>query len=64
MKRNHPESLWCRYADDGICHCKTKKQAEALLAALAQRFKDCKLEIHPEKSKIVYCKDDIRQETY
>ena len=56
MTRNHPESVWCRYADDGICHCKTKEQAEALLLKLEQRFKDCKLEIHPEKTKIVYCK--------
>lgn len=62
MTRNHPESLWCRYADDGICHCETKEQAEALLVELEQRFKDCKLEIHPEKTKIVYCKDGVRKE--
>ena len=55
MTRKHPESLWCRYADDGICHCKTKEQAESLLKELEQRFIDCKLEIHPEKTKIVYC---------
>lgn len=64
MTRNHPESLWCRYADDGICHCRTKEQAEALLAELEQRFLECKLEIHPEKTKIVYCKDGIRKECY
>lgn len=64
MTRNHPESLWCRYADDGICHCKTKEQAEALLAELELRFKECKLEIHPDKTKIVYCKDGNRKDTY
>lgn len=64
MTRNHPESLWCRYADDGICHCKTKEQAETLLVELAQRFKECKLEMHPNKSKIVYCKDSNRKEAF
>ena len=62
MTRTHPESLWCRYADDGICHCRTKEQAEALLAELKLRFIACKLEIHPEKTKIVYCKDGNRKE--
>ena len=60
MMRNHPNAPWCRYADDGICHCKTKEQAEALLLELKQRFNECKLEIHPEKTKIVYCKDGNR----
>lgn len=64
MRRTHPESLWCRYADDGICHCKTKEQAEALLAELEKRFLECKLEIHPEKTKIVYCGKRNLKETY
>ena len=64
MTKNHPESSWCRYADDGICHCKTKEQAEALLAELKQRFNECKLEIHPDKTKIVYCNDGNRKEVY
>ncbi len=64
MTKHHPESLWCRYADDGICHCKTEEQAEALRVELEQRFKECKLEIHPEKTKIVYCKDGSRKGVY
>ncbi len=64
MMRNHPKSLWCRYADDGICHCKTEAEAQALLVELKQRFAECKLEIHPEKTKIVYCKDGIRRKAY
>jgi RNA-directed DNA polymerase len=64
MRRTHPDSLWCRYADDGICHCKTKEQAEALLAELEKRFLECKLEIHPEKTKIVYCGKRNSKETY
>jgi RNA-directed DNA polymerase len=64
MARSHPESLWCRYADDGICHCRTKEQAVALLAELELRFTECKLEIHPDKTKIVYCKDGNRKEDH
>ncbi len=63
MSQKHPESPWCRYADDGICHCKTKEQAEKLLIELELRFRECKLEIHPDKTKIVYCSDDNRKET-
>lgn len=61
MTRKHPEALWCRYADDGICHCKTREQAEFLLAELEQRFKECRLEIHSEKTKIVYCESSYRK---
>jgi len=64
MVRNHPESKWCRYADDGICHVKTKAEAEALLLELKHRFEDCKLEIHPDKTKIVYCNVKNRREDY
>ena len=64
MMRNHPESKWCRYADDGICHCETKEQAEALLVELEQRFKECKLEIHQEKTKIVCCKTSNRKKVH
>jgi RNA-directed DNA polymerase len=55
LTRQHSKVLWARYADDGVLHCKTKEEAEALLVALANRLKECDLEIHPEKTKIVYC---------
>lgn len=61
MKRKHPETPWCRYADDGLIHCKTKLRTERLLVELQQRFKGCGLEMHPEKTKIVYCKDSKRK---
>jgi len=48
---------WCRYADDGLVHCRSKKQAEEMYAALKHRFESCGLELHPTKTKIVYCKD-------
>ena len=64
MQNNHPEFQWCRYADDGLVHCKTKEQAEILLNQLKQRFKQCGLELHPEKTKVIYCKDSNRKGKY
>jgi RNA-directed DNA polymerase len=55
ITQTHPNVPWARYADDGVMHCKTKEEAEMLVAKLAQRLKECDLEIHPEKTKIVYC---------
>jgi len=45
-----------RYADDIVCHCRTEQEAEALVAMLKERFVQCGLTLHPEKTKIVYCK--------
>jgi retron-type reverse transcriptase len=53
-----------RYADDGICHCRSEEQARALRASLESRFVECGLTLHPEKTKIVYCKDDDRRGDY
>jgi hypothetical protein len=50
-----------RYADDIICHCKSADEARALWSALADRLATCKLVLHPEKTKIVYCKDANRR---
>ena len=64
MQRHHPEMPWCRYADDGLVHCRTEQQAQQLLEELKARFKACGLELHPEKTKIVYCKDGSRKGEY
>ena len=64
MERNQSQNPFCRYADDGIAHCRTKSEAEELLKTLDMRFKECGLELHPEKTKIVYCKDDDRRGDY
>jgi RNA-directed DNA polymerase len=61
---NFPHNPWCRYADDGIAHCRTKEEAERLLERLKMRMLDCKLEIHPEKTRIVYCRSDRYPERY
>ncbi len=64
MKRNHPFLPFCRYADDGIVHCRTESEAYALKKALEGRFRECKLELHPTKTRIVYCKTSYRRKEY
>jgi RNA-directed DNA polymerase len=64
MARTHPELPWCRYADDGLVHCRTEQEAKALKAELQTRLAECHLEMHPTKTKIVYCKDNNRQGKY
>src|ERR1700704_5407283 len=61
MTRTYPHIPFERYADDGICHCKSAEEAQALWSELADRFAACKLVLHPEKTKIVYCKDANRR---
>jgi RNA-directed DNA polymerase len=64
MTRNYPGAPWCRYADDGLVHCKSLAEAQAIRAALELRFAECGLTMHPTKTKIVYCKDGKRKGTY
>ena len=61
MVKNHPDKLFARYADDAVAHCYTREGAEMLLASLKKRMAECKLELHPDKTRIVYCKDDDRR---
>jgi group II intron reverse transcriptase/maturase len=61
MGRTFPHIPFERYADDAICHCKSAEEAQALWSELADRFAACKLVLHPEKTKIVYCKDANRR---
>jgi len=55
---------FCRYADDGVVHCRSQRQAKLALERIRERFSQCGLELHPEKTKIVYCKDINRHEDY
>jgi len=64
MTRTHPDLPWCRYADDGLVHCRNEPEATAFKAALRDRLAECHLELHPTKTKIVYCKDGNRKGTY
>jgi group II intron reverse transcriptase/maturase len=64
MTRTHPNLPWCRYADDGLVHCRNEREAQALRAELQARLAQCHLEMHPTKTKVVYCKDGHRQGKY
>jgi group II intron reverse transcriptase/maturase len=64
MTRTHPGLPWCRYADDGLVHCRSEREAEALKAELQDRLAECGLEMHPIKTKIVYCRDGKRKGGY
>ena len=55
MATKHPESPFVRYADDGVINCRTKEEAEKLKNLLEERFREVGLEMHPTKTKIVYC---------
>lgn len=64
MVREFPSVPFERYADDVICHCSSEAQATHLKDAIEQRFAACSLRLHPQKTKIAYCKDDQRRGTY
>ena len=64
MQRQFPACPFERYADDAIIHCDSENQARQLLCMLQQRFAECKLELSPQKTKVVYCKDANRSGNY
>ncbi|WP_345483234.1 reverse transcriptase domain-containing protein, partial [Actinopolymorpha pittospori] len=61
LAREFPTVEFERYADDAIVHCATKRQAEAVLAALKERTEQVGVRLHPDKTKIAYCKDESRR---
>jgi RNA-directed DNA polymerase len=64
MAERYPQVPFERYADDVIAHCRAEAEAQEVRAAIAVRLQECGLELHPEKTKIVYCKDGNRRRTY
>ena len=64
LEREFPAVRFERYADDAVVHCATERQAREVLAALNARMAEVGLELHPEKTKIVYCKDRKRRQPY
>ena len=61
MAREFPGCPFERFADDVVVHCKSRRQAEHVLAAIAVRMGEVGLRIHPDKTRIVYCKDGRRR---
>jgi RNA-directed DNA polymerase len=64
MTRRFPGKPFCRYADDGLIHCRTLNQARYIKEKLEQRLRECGLEMHPDKTRIVYCKSVHREKEY
>ncbi len=64
MDREHPDCPFARYADDAVVHCRSRYQAGRLLQSIAERLQTCALELHPEKSRVVYCKASNRHGSY
>ena len=61
LEREFPAVKFERYADDAVVHCATEREARQVLAALTRRMEAVGLQLHPAKTKIVYCKDDGRR---
>jgi RNA-directed DNA polymerase len=64
MRRNHSSIAFERYADDILVHCKSEGQARWIKSAIERRLQQCRLKLHPQKTKIVYCKDSSRRGNY
>jgi RNA-directed DNA polymerase len=64
MEQNHKACPFERYADDIVIHCSSREEAAAMLEALKTRMQDFALSLHPEKTKIVYCKNYYRAEKH
>jgi RNA-directed DNA polymerase len=61
MVRNYPGVQFERYADDAVVHCVSRRQAEHVLAGIAERMAEVGLRLHPDKTRVVYCKDGKRR---
>jgi RNA-directed DNA polymerase len=61
MARTYPDCPFERYADDAVVHCRSRRRAQDVLAGIAARMQEVGLRLHPDKTKIVYCKDSNRR---
>ena len=61
MRREIPDCSFARYADDAVVHCRSHDQAQRLINRLSDRFAECGLELHPDKTGYAYCKDSYRK---
>src|SRR3954470_7586546 len=64
MARVYPDIRFERYADDTLVHCGSEAEAQSVLEAIRGRLAECGLELHPTKTRVVYCKDDDRPGKY
>jgi RNA-directed DNA polymerase len=64
MSREFPDIPFERYVDDAVVHCETEDQARLVEDAITRRLASVGLEVHPDKTRIVYCKDDDRRGSF
>lgn len=64
IERQYPEVKFERYADDVVLHCSSEQKSEELKEALSQRLAECRLSLHPDKTRTIYCKDSSRRGDY
>jgi len=64
LRRHFPAVTFERYADDAVLHCKSEAQARQVLSAITERMAQVGLELHPDKTRLVYCKDSNRTGSY
>lgn len=64
MARQFPGVNFERYVDDAVVHCVSESQAHRVAAAIAERMEQVGLRLHPDKTRIVYCKDGKRRGSY
>jgi len=64
LEREFPAVEFERFADDAVVHCATERQAREVWAALSERMESVGLRLHPDKTKLVYCKDRKRRRDY
>lgn len=64
MSIEYPNLMFVRYADDIIVHCSTKGEAETVLKSIKERMAKCRLQLHEQKTKIVFCKKYKKRSTH
>jgi RNA-directed DNA polymerase len=64
LARTYPDVQFERYADDAVVHCVSERQAREVLQALQNRMEEVGLRLHPDKTRIVYCKDGNRRGSF
>ena len=64
LEREFPTVEFERFADDAVVHCVTERQARSVWAALSERLESVGLRLHPDKTKVVYCKDSNRRRDF
>jgi RNA-directed DNA polymerase len=64
IRREMPQCRFARYADDAVVHCQSEQMAQRVKQRLAERFAACGLELHPDKTRVVYCRDSNRRADY